>query len=164
MYIIWYRLCIDYFFSWYLLDNLLDLNRIELTEYIQKFGHKPFRAKQLLKWIYHFGERDFSQMTESRQAPKLPLPWAAFVAFRQSGVWNSVFLRVEGVFIFFGFFLIFGVYYSLQRELKNRRVLLCFHLQKSSEEIPTHFFQSFNRVFASKLSYWKLSFLAATQR
>jgi len=46
------------------LDNLLDLNRIELTEYIQKFGHKPFRAKQLLKWIYHFGERDFSQMTD----------------------------------------------------------------------------------------------------
>ena len=28
---------IDYFFSWYLLDNLLDLNRIELTEYIKKF-------------------------------------------------------------------------------------------------------------------------------
>jgi len=46
------------------LDNLLDLNRIELTEYIKKFGHKPFRAKQLLKWIYHFGERDFSQMTD----------------------------------------------------------------------------------------------------
>ena len=46
------------------MDNLLDLNRIELTEYIQKFGHKPFRAKQLLKWIYHFGERDFSQMTD----------------------------------------------------------------------------------------------------
>ena len=46
------------------MDNLLDLNRIELTEYIKKFGHKPFRAKQLLKWIYHFGERDFSQMTD----------------------------------------------------------------------------------------------------
>ena len=46
------------------MDNLLDLNRIELTEYIKKFGHKPFRAKQLLKWIYHFGERDFSKMTD----------------------------------------------------------------------------------------------------
>ena len=46
------------------MDNLLDLNRIELTEYIKKFGHKPFRAKQLLKWIYHLGERDFSKMTD----------------------------------------------------------------------------------------------------
>ena len=46
------------------MDNLLDLNCNELTEYIQKFGHKPYRAKQLLKWIYHFGERDFSKMTD----------------------------------------------------------------------------------------------------
>ena len=46
------------------MDNLLDLNCNELTEYIKKFGHKPYRAKQLLKWIYHFGERDFSKMTD----------------------------------------------------------------------------------------------------
>ena len=46
------------------MDNLLDLNCNELTEYIQKFGNKPYRAKQLLKWIYHFGERDFSKMTD----------------------------------------------------------------------------------------------------
>jgi len=46
------------------LDNLLDFNCNELTEYIQKFGHKPYRAKQLLKWIYHFGEKDFSKMTD----------------------------------------------------------------------------------------------------
>ena len=45
------------------MDNLLDFNCNELTEYIQKFGHKPYRAKQLLKWIYHFGEKDFSKMT-----------------------------------------------------------------------------------------------------
>ena len=46
------------------MDNLLDFNCNELTEYIQKFGHKPYRAKQLLKWIYHFGEKDFSKMTD----------------------------------------------------------------------------------------------------
>ena len=46
------------------MDNLLDFNCNELTEYIQKSGHKPYRAKQLLKWIYHFGERDFSKMTD----------------------------------------------------------------------------------------------------
>ena len=44
------------------MDNLLDLNCNELTEYIKKFGHKPYRAKQLLKWIYHFGEKYFSKM------------------------------------------------------------------------------------------------------
>ncbi len=46
------------------MDNLLDFNCNELTEYIQKSGHKAYRAKQLLKWIYHFGERDFSKMTD----------------------------------------------------------------------------------------------------
>ena len=46
------------------MDNLLDFNCNELTEYIQKFGHKPYRAKQLLKWIYHVGEKDFSKMTD----------------------------------------------------------------------------------------------------
>ena len=46
------------------MDNLLDFNSIELIEYIEKSGHKSYRAKQLLKWIYHLGERDFSKMTD----------------------------------------------------------------------------------------------------
>ncbi|EAV47391.1 hypothetical protein MB2181_04920 [Methylophilales bacterium HTCC2181] len=46
------------------MDNLLDFNLRELTEYLEKFGHKPYRAKQLLKWIYQSGEHDFSQMTD----------------------------------------------------------------------------------------------------
>jgi 23S rRNA (adenine2503-C2)-methyltransferase len=46
------------------LDNLLEFNLRELTEYLEKFGHKPYRAKQLLKWIYQSGEHDFSQMTD----------------------------------------------------------------------------------------------------
>jgi 23S rRNA (adenine2503-C2)-methyltransferase len=46
------------------LDNLLEYNRKQLTEYIEKFGHKPYRAKQLLKWIYHFGEDQFDEMTD----------------------------------------------------------------------------------------------------
>ena len=36
--------------------NLLDLNRKELREFLQQLGEKPFRADQLMKWIYHFGE------------------------------------------------------------------------------------------------------------
>ena len=46
------------------MDNLLEFNLRELTEYLEKFGHKPYRAKQLLKWIYQSGEHDFSQMTD----------------------------------------------------------------------------------------------------
>ena len=46
------------------MDNLLEFNLCELTEYLEKFGHKPYRAKQLLKWIYQSGEHDFSQMTD----------------------------------------------------------------------------------------------------
>jgi len=46
------------------LDNLLEYNLQELTEYIKKFGHKPYRAKQLLRWIYHFNEDHFELMSD----------------------------------------------------------------------------------------------------
>ncbi len=46
------------------MDNLLEYNLQELTEYIKKFGHKPYRAKQLLRWIYHFNEDHFELMTD----------------------------------------------------------------------------------------------------
>ncbi|TNH04250.1 bifunctional tRNA (adenosine(37)-C2)-methyltransferase TrmG/ribosomal RNA large subunit methyltransferase RlmN [Testudinibacter sp. TR-2022] len=43
--------------------NLLDLNRKALREFLQNLGEKPFRADQLMKWIYHFGEDNFDNMT-----------------------------------------------------------------------------------------------------
>ncbi|TCV85716.1 bifunctional tRNA (adenosine(37)-C2)-methyltransferase TrmG/ribosomal RNA large subunit methyltransferase RlmN [Testudinibacter aquarius] len=43
--------------------NLLDLNRKNLREFLQNLGEKPFRADQLMKWIYHFGEDNFDNMT-----------------------------------------------------------------------------------------------------
>ncbi|TNG92555.1 bifunctional tRNA (adenosine(37)-C2)-methyltransferase TrmG/ribosomal RNA large subunit methyltransferase RlmN [Pasteurellaceae bacterium USgator11] len=43
--------------------NLLDLNRKSLREFLQNLGEKPFRADQLMKWIYHFGEDNFDNMT-----------------------------------------------------------------------------------------------------
>ena len=46
------------------MDNLLEFNLQELTEYIKKFGHKPYRAKQLLRWIYYFNEDHFEVMTD----------------------------------------------------------------------------------------------------
>ncbi len=45
-------------------QNLLDLNAHALTGYLTQMGEKPFRAKQLLRWIYQAGESDFSAMTD----------------------------------------------------------------------------------------------------
>ena len=44
--------------------NLLDLDAAGLTEFFAQLGEKPFRAKQLLRWLHHFGEADFSRMTD----------------------------------------------------------------------------------------------------
>ncbi|MDT8407080.1 MAG: 23S rRNA (adenine(2503)-C(2))-methyltransferase RlmN [Methylococcales bacterium] len=43
--------------------NLLDFDRAGLAEYLAGLGEKPFRAQQLLKWIYHEGETKFANMT-----------------------------------------------------------------------------------------------------
>ncbi len=44
--------------------NLLGMNRAELEAFVASFGAKPYRARQLLKWIYRRGEADFSRMTD----------------------------------------------------------------------------------------------------
>ncbi len=44
--------------------NLLGMTRTELEGFVAGFGAKPFRARQLLKWIYRRGEADFSRMTD----------------------------------------------------------------------------------------------------
>lgn len=46
------------------MENLLELNLRELTDYLAKYGHKPYKAKQLLKWIHQVGHGDFKQMTD----------------------------------------------------------------------------------------------------
>lgn len=43
--------------------NLLDLNRQEMRDLFAEMGEKPFRADQLMKWIYHFGEENFDNMS-----------------------------------------------------------------------------------------------------
>ena len=43
--------------------NLLDFNRQSLRDFFSELGEKPFRADQLMKWIYQQGEDDFSKMT-----------------------------------------------------------------------------------------------------
>ncbi len=44
--------------------NLLDFDRKALRAFFaDELGEKAFRADQIMKWIYHFGCDDFSQMT-----------------------------------------------------------------------------------------------------
>lgn len=44
--------------------NLLDLNRKQMRELFVSMGEKPFRADQIMKWIYHYCYDDFDQMTD----------------------------------------------------------------------------------------------------
>ncbi len=44
--------------------NLLNYNQPQLAAYFASIGEKPFRAKQLMRWMHHFGVHDFTQMTD----------------------------------------------------------------------------------------------------
>ena len=44
--------------------NLLNFTRQQLRDFFISLGEKPFRADQVMKWIYHFGIDDFDQMTD----------------------------------------------------------------------------------------------------
>jgi 23S rRNA (adenine2503-C2)-methyltransferase len=48
--------------------NLLDYDQPKLAAYFAEIGEKPFRAKQLMRWIHHFGVNDFAQMTDIAKA------------------------------------------------------------------------------------------------
>lgn len=43
--------------------NLLNLNREGLRAFFVELGEKPFRAEQVMKWIYHYGCEDFDLMS-----------------------------------------------------------------------------------------------------
>ncbi len=44
--------------------NLLDFDGPALADYVQGLGQKPFRARQLQRWIHRAGENDFARMTD----------------------------------------------------------------------------------------------------
>jgi 23S rRNA (adenine2503-C2)-methyltransferase len=44
--------------------NLLGLERPELEAFVVAQGNKPFRARQLMHWLYKRGEGDFNAMTD----------------------------------------------------------------------------------------------------
>lgn len=44
--------------------NLLNFNQPQLAQWFAEQGERPFRAKQLMRWMHHFGVHDFEQMTD----------------------------------------------------------------------------------------------------
>jgi len=46
------------------MQNLLDFDAQALAAYLTEMGEKPFRARQLMRWVYKVGEPDFAAMTD----------------------------------------------------------------------------------------------------
>ena len=44
--------------------NFFSLTLPELKQFFADLGEKPFRATQLMKWVYHHGVTDIGQMTD----------------------------------------------------------------------------------------------------
>ncbi len=44
--------------------NLFDFDAAGLTAFFAEHGEKPFRARQVLRWIHRFGQCDFNAMTD----------------------------------------------------------------------------------------------------
>jgi 23S rRNA (adenine2503-C2)-methyltransferase len=44
--------------------NLLDFDAASLTDWFAQLGEKPFRARQVLRWMHRFGVHNFEQMTD----------------------------------------------------------------------------------------------------
>ncbi|MDB5989775.1 MAG: rlmN [Herbaspirillum sp.] len=61
------------------LTNLLDLDPAQLVAYCGELGEKPFRAKQLQRWIHQFGASDFDAMTDLAKSLREKLAGRAIV-------------------------------------------------------------------------------------
>ncbi|WP_025872601.1 23S rRNA (adenine(2503)-C(2))-methyltransferase RlmN [Methylobacillus glycogenes] len=59
--------------------NLLNLNQAALAEYFQSIGEKPFRAKQMMRWMHHFGVKEFAEMTDIAKALREKLAQEAVI-------------------------------------------------------------------------------------
>ena len=62
------------------LINLLDLDPAQLTAYCGELGEKPFRAKQLQRWIHQFGASSFDEMTDLAKSLREKLATRAVIA------------------------------------------------------------------------------------
>ena len=53
--------------------NLLDFDHAGMTEFFAQMGEKPFRARQVLRWIHHMGAQRFDQMTDLAKSLRIRL-------------------------------------------------------------------------------------------
>ena len=60
--------------------NLLDFDRDGMRDFFAGLGEKPWRADQVMKWIYHRLESDFGAMTDLGKSLREKLPEVAMVA------------------------------------------------------------------------------------
>jgi 23S rRNA (adenine2503-C2)-methyltransferase len=63
--------------------NLLDFDAERLAGFFSKIGEKPFRARQVMRWIHQFGEADFAAMSDLSKGLRDKLLETATVAFPQ---------------------------------------------------------------------------------
>lgn len=59
--------------------NLLDFDLPGLTAFFTGLGEKPFRARQVLRWLHQFGADDFEQMTDLAKSLRARLPQVAAI-------------------------------------------------------------------------------------
>jgi 23S rRNA (adenine2503-C2)-methyltransferase len=60
-------------------ENLLGLDALGLERFFEVQGEKPFRARQLLRWMHQRGEADFAKMSDLARALREKLPDIACV-------------------------------------------------------------------------------------
>ena len=60
--------------------NLLGLDAQALAAFMEEIGEKPFRAKQLMRWVHRFGESNFTEMSDLAKTLREKLAQAAVVA------------------------------------------------------------------------------------
>jgi len=59
--------------------NLLNFDAAQLAGFFAGIGEKPFRAKQLLRWMHQFGEADFSRMSDLAKPLREKLATSALI-------------------------------------------------------------------------------------
>jgi len=59
--------------------NLLGMSLPEMSAWFASIGEKPFRAKQVFRWIHHFGADKFEAMTDLAKSLREKLPELAVI-------------------------------------------------------------------------------------
>jgi 23S rRNA (adenine2503-C2)-methyltransferase len=83
--------------------NLLDFTREGLRSFFNEMGEKPFRAEQIMKWIYQQGVADFDKMTNLNKTLRTKLQAkceikAPEIAYQKTAVDGTIkfALKLEG--------------------------------------------------------------------